>query len=389
MTTSHITPLLIVTLLVSLFQPYASAGDPATDFAVSIIRGTVTDADGSPLVGASVLVNKYEGGPIEPRFPETTAADNGKFELRLTWREPVTIKEVWVSHPGFVRFERTDHVQLKRDQVLSLDFKLQRGDVIAGKVEDLLQPGPRESARCMLHIQGEGFDQILATRPGGEFELWVPPGVYTIETLGLTKIKETGVRAGTKDLVLKPRQAEITPELLATAFDDMWTAMDQSYSYFAYKPEVDWSQLREQHRPRAIAAKTRDEFIDETKSMLANLKDMHVWIETENGIVGTYGKSFQRNWNPQSMMKSWASSKQYGNFSIVGKTRPDGFGFVVIDRQSRATPENVKQTVDAIQALAGDVPGFIVDLRGGDFRRKRAPCSATRPSVLRQRRRLC
>jgi hypothetical protein len=217
----------------------------------------------------------------------------------------------------------------------------------------------------MLQIRGERFEQILATQPGGEFELWVPPGVYNIETLGRTKINAAGIRAGTKGLVLKPRKAEITPELLATAFDDLWTAMDHNYSYFAYKPEVDWKQLREQHRPRAIAAKTRDEFIDEIKSMLANLKDMHVWIETENGIVGTYGKSFQRNWHPPSMMNSWASSKQCGNFSIVGKTQPHGFGFVVIDRQSKATPENVKQTVDEIQAIADDVPGFIVDLRGG------------------------
>jgi hypothetical protein len=341
--------ILVLLLTAAPFHASIAADEPKAE--ESVIRGIVTDANGSPLAGVKILINKYEGGPLNPLIPETTTDKKGHFELRIRSGELVLIKEIWVSHPGFVRITKTDRFRLGPKQELSLDFKLQKGDILSGKIDNPFRPGPPEKAQHMFRVTGDGFDQIDVTKPGGEFEIWVPPGVYAIEILGLTKMKEAGIRAGTKDLVIKPRQAEITPEHLAAAFDQMWTAMDHNYSYFAYKADVDWNQLRERHRPRAIAAKTRDEFIDELKTMLTNLKDMHVWIETENGVVATYGKPFQRNWNPQSVMQSWASSKQSGNFAIVGKTRPDGFGFVVVTKQSNAT--------------LADVPGFIVDLRGG------------------------
>ena len=169
---------------------------------------------------------------------------------------------------------------------------------------------------------------------------------------------------GTTEIALKPQQVELSEAVLGTAFDRLWEAMDYSYSYFAYKPDVDWNRLREAYRPRAIASDSADDFLDVLKEMLSHLHDAHVWIEADQGLIGTYAAPWQGNWNPHAMSSSWSSSQNCGNFAIVGTTKGDGFGFVVINKQSDATKQNVQQTVAAIVAL-DYVPGFIVDLRGG------------------------
>ena len=271
---------------------------------------------------------------------------------------------MWISKAGFVRIDKTNHYRLEPGKKVSLDFTLKPGEVLSGKIDDPFWLGPPETALHVFRVRGEGFEQIYQSEPGGTFEIYVPQGIYSIEVLTNPKIQATGIRAGTKNLVLRLGPVKIAPDVLAKAFDNFWQAMDAWYSYFAYKPDIDWNRLREIYRPRAIKAATRDEFIEVLKEMLASLKDMHVWIQTENEIISTFSLPWQRNWNPTVVARSWKSSKNCGQFAIVGKTQPDGFGFVVIKQQSSATAENVKQTVDEIRSLS-DVPGFIVDLRGG------------------------
>jgi hypothetical protein len=160
----------------------------------------------------------------------------------------------------------------------------------------------------------------------------------------------------------KPRFV-FTPESVGAAFDDMWRALDDSYSYFILKPEVDWKALGEKYRPRACKAKNAGELAVVLQEMLAGLKDGHVWIKRESGeIVGTYGTPWQYNGNRKVLLGQLTDTVACGQFATVGKTRADGFGYFLMTRQSAATEETVAKAVAAIKALA-EAPGFIIDLR--------------------------
>jgi hypothetical protein len=145
------------------------------------------------------------------------------------------------------------------------------------------------------------------------------------------------------------------------AFDGLWEAMDRQYSYFALKPDVDWAALRDKYRPLAADAKTPGEFSKVLVELLAPLKDMHVWIETPQGIVPTFKSGYAYNGNANAVLEQISDAVDC-KFALVGKTKPDGFGCFLMKRQSEATEENVAQAVEAIRRLH-EAPGFIVDLR--------------------------
>jgi hypothetical protein len=52
----------------------------------------------------------------------------------------------------------------------------------------------------------------------------------------------------------------ITPSAATEAFDRLWEAFDQQNAMFVLRPEVNWTRLREQYRPKALDSKTTYEF---------------------------------------------------------------------------------------------------------------------------------
>ncbi len=162
-----------------------------------------------------------------------------------------------------------------------------------------------------------------------------------------------------------------TEGAVGEAFDEFWGAMDRQYSYFAVKPGVDWPALRERFRPKAVAARSAEELADVLEAMLANLEDGHVWITGPGGMfVGTHRHDWQYNGNNRAVRDGLKDPVECGKFAVVGRTEPDGFGYFLMTRQSKADAASVARAIEAIDALR-DCPGFVVDLRianGGDER---------------------
>ena len=71
----------------------------------------------------------------------------------------------------------------------------------------------------------------------------------------------------------------LTPDLAMSAFDQLWEAFDQKYAMFVLRPEVDWTSLRGQYRPKALACKSTYEFAGVCADMLKNLRDLHIWLK--------------------------------------------------------------------------------------------------------------
>jgi C-terminal processing protease CtpA/Prc len=79
----------------------------------------------------------------------------------------------------------------------------------------------------------------------------------------------------------------------------------------------------------------------------------------------TYRSPWTYNGNRKAILAQLTDAIQFGKYAVVGKTKPDGFGYFFMTQQSAATPELVAKAVAEIQKLA-DTPGFIIDLRNAN-----------------------
>jgi C-terminal processing protease CtpA/Prc len=166
--------------------------------------------------------------------------------------------------------------------------------------------------------------------------------------------------------VVKPQPFTWNAVSVSKVYDEFTRSMDERYSYFFLKTNVQWHRLVELHRPKAVTAKNRDELASTLKELLAPLKDLHIWIETPNETIPTFSSSFGMNANAKATHAEIEPIKRLGNFALVGKTRKDGFGYLLLLRQTAATPPLVRETIEVMTNLFPQVPAFMVDLRGAN-----------------------
>lgn len=367
----HLIVIAQVVAIVVLFQSGACAQDAqAQGGHRAVLRGVVVDAKGAPLAGATVKIDRCSDARVTNfRDLQAVTDERGHYRILIRWTdgEQLTLMGVQVVHAGYVMEAWQEGHRLSRDDEFTLDFTLQRGEQLAGTIERPVTSMEQRagltsrSNRYRFTVTSDNFTRSFITGPGGHFDECVPPGTYTIRVLDPPLIV-SGVEVPVRDLRLQPEPLDLTPERLTDAFDALGENMDRHYSYFALK-KIDWQTLRAQYRPRAAECETLDDFITLLKEMLAQLDDMHVWIDTPSGLVGTCECPWQRNWSPTAVQAALSERIDCGRFAIVGQTR-DGFGVLIIAHQPTATPANVRQTLDALATLR-DAPGFIVDLRGG------------------------
>lgn len=335
------------------------------------LTGTVTDAKGKPVADAEVLVNNTQWAKVfTGRGPyKAKTGPDGRYTITVTcWGTfRLHVTKVWAEKRGFVRAENTDRHKLLPGQSATVNFTLTPGEPFGGTLK--VQPDAFErdipDHKYVLRVTGPGVDETVLAGNGEKFELTLPPGAYTVELDrgGGKKLTWAGQKTGTTAHVFEQPGFRFTPETVGAAFDQMWQEMDRHYSYFTLKPGVDWAKLRDEYRPKAVKATTAAELAEVLREMLAHLKDGHVWIMTPDGKqVGTHRHPWAYNGNVRAVLAQLADVTQCGQFAVVGRTKPDGFGYFLMIRQSAATPELVAQAVAAIEKLA-DAPGFVIDLR--------------------------
>jgi hypothetical protein len=335
-------------------------------FVSARLTGEVMDLAGAPLAGVTVLVNRTSGAAMSGGLPQTTTDKDGRYELVLRFEHGKTliVREVFAESKGYARSAPAIELPLAADTTRTLDFTLRKGEVIAGTVK-----APPPNIRHVLLVNGPTIAHLsdnaraYLAESNGTFEIYLPPGEYSIQTLTTRqKWERSGVKTGERNVVLEPSPFEWSGKSLGAVFDELWEVMDRSYSYFFLKTNVDWRALKTEFRPKAMQAKSTKELAGVLADMLGPLRDMHVWLETPEGLVPTHRSSYAYNGNQKITLEMLENRVDCGRFASVGKTRIGGFGYFLMRNQSAANPEDVKKAVAAMKQLR-DTPGFIVDLR--------------------------
>ena len=352
-------------LIVFIADPLL-AGDSVT----ARFSGKVADETGLPLAGVNVLINRVSGAPIDSDITplKTVTGTNGEFELplRLHPTKPAEIKcELRFEHPGFLRAEAALQFPSNTNVTRVVNPVLRPGEILSGVIRAHLPASGRGDGASVFSITSGDWEGVFATGKDGAFEIYVPPGECRFSVLSGEPFEIGGVKSGATNLVIEPKPFVWSEESTSKVFDDFWREMDLRYSYFFLKTNVDWRALRDEYRPPAIRAKNPGELAKVLQQMLTPLCDLHVWIETPDGVLGTYSSSYTFNGNGKVTRQAIEATAQCGKFAVVGKTKRDGFGYFLILRQSNATAGLVQQAVAAIEKLR-DAPGFIVDLRGAN-----------------------
>jgi hypothetical protein len=160
------------------------------------------------------------------------------------------------------------------------------------------------------------------------------------------------------------REAVPLPQAMAAdvaqaAFDQLWEAFDKEYAMFVLRPEVNWSQLRDEYRPKAIASKDTQEFAGICAEMLKPLRDLHVWFTVGDEHVPIFNRPRAANANPGARQKILGNlyEDQHG---VDWTVTEDKIGFIGIQGWDDAAVPTECQT--ALEHMR-DTRGLIVDVR--------------------------
>lgn len=159
-----------------------------------------------------------------------------------------------------------------------------------------------------------------------------------------------------------PQAPRVGPSY-AQQFDAIWSEYDKSYPAFRYKNVSSdaWNDARSQYRPRAMAARTEDEFIAVLLDMLRPLRDVHSWfVDPRGSIVPTYVPSALENFDRDRWRRALENAGWIPHGQEWGEATVGGFGYLWINTWGSQIDTNA---LDAALLRYRTAPGLIIDVR--------------------------
>jgi hypothetical protein len=150
-------------------------------------------------------------------------------------------------------------------------------------------------------------------------------------------------------------------------FDRLWRAYDRTYPYFPLKG-VDWDEVRERLRPRAVGAEDAEDRLAVLSDLLATLRDGHATLRAPDGrVIRPWSASASPNWSAEGWTRTVEAADWHRVSDAWGWAR---FGDVGYAAFSNLQPSliDLDAVDDAFERLRG-TRGLILDLRmnaGGD-----------------------
>jgi len=143
------------------------------------------------------------------------------------------------------------------------------------------------------------------------------------------------------------------------SFQILRDEMDRNYSYFTHK-KIDWPALTQKYQPQ-LADCDADTFADIAATMLAEIKDTHIWLEHRRNRVSKYTPTIKENFDFEVIEQDLTDATPFGTFGITALTS-DGFGYVRISSLA-VDPDTVESLIDDVRKRLFKTQGIILDLR--------------------------
>jgi hypothetical protein len=162
-------------------------------------------------------------------------------------------------------------------------------------------------------------------------------------------------------------------------------AIDEDYSYRDLRG-VDWDARFKEFTPRLERAATPADFATAAAALLSQAKDVHVWLNVGDKVIGTHQRRVTPNLNPRVLPRLVPDLKQHGQTTLTGRF-DDGVVYVAIGTWEAREPASLEAVFDALKGAAeSKAPAVIVDVRpnaGGDelLARQVAGCFVAEPKT--------
>ena len=154
--------------------------------------------------------------------------------------------------------------------------------------------------------------------------------------------------------------ATLSQEENLEAVKELRRAIAKNYSYRDLR-DIKWSSLFLKYLPKLKLAKSAREFADVAAELLANAKDIHIWLKVDDETIGTHKRNVARNYNGKVLQQIVPNWKQLSSVVYTGQFE-DGIGYILIESWSGNKAKAIEKAYEAIWEHS-DAPGLIIDVR--------------------------
>jgi RNA polymerase sigma-70 factor (ECF subfamily) len=180
-----------------------------------------------------------------------------------------------------------------------------------------------------------------------------------------------------------PTPSRLTPELNRAAIAQLKRAIDLDYSYRDLR-KVNWDRLLAQAAPSLERTGTPAEFAEAAGKLLAEAKDIHIWLQAGGSTYPSFRRQVDPNCNVAALARLVPGWTAHNDLVSSGRW-PDGVRYVLI---SAWDADKAGQLAPAYDVIRGADParGLIIDVRpnsGGSepLARQVAGCFVEKPVV--------
>lgn len=175
----------------------------------------------------------------------------------------------------------------------------------------------------------------------------------------------------------------LTPDVNRTATAQLKRAVDLNYSYRDLR-KVNWDRLFAVASPGLEQARTPAEYAEAAGRLLAEARDVHIWLTAGDATFGSHRRQAPLNANLATLPRlvpGWTAH----NDTVSTGTFPDGIRYVLITAWDAARAKDLEPAFEAIGG-ADPARGIILDVRpnsGGSepLARQVAGCFVEKPVV--------
>lgn len=155
----------------------------------------------------------------------------------------------------------------------------------------------------------------------------------------------------------------------SAAFDALADHLRRTYPFWGLDGKPDAEELFARHRTSVVAAEDAATYAGALRAMLAELDDVHVWIDTPLGRIGTAAPGAGAQFDPRVVLSRLDEKLVHGRNVLAGwiGKGDERVGYLLVATFAKGNPEwsLVEEALGKLSAA----PGLVVDVRpngGGD-----------------------